>query len=1129
MAKQRYNTSIDSLSYAKSEVPYVAPPTKEILALLDSRENRYLKSKTNIDLAKDLASSLPHNDISKDTYNDLVAGINGSIDGINKDNYADSELDTAQLIKDVKNKWGGKQLTEQFADFTSKTEAIAKAEKTRPEKKAWYADRLAKSLKPVTKQQDGTFTKGLAVMPNVLEEQDLVKDLDAVMAGWKADGLYTYDDNGTITADRTFLGKYGLTKTTGIKENDIMTAAFNMLSADKSKAEYIKDEADFELKDFTYTPENVLGLMSNVQLKATFPDKLPEAVTTQDIKELAGNSLEGLKAIAKNVKASNIKNTVASVLASKYGYEDVEKTFIDNVEEMEQLKARFAKKTGEGEGEELTPLGEYVTVMPSVTDVIVNPTSYDKFKEQEANGVSNYVTAKKEYDSLIAQYDKADNAGKVELKELLLQATQNLEFADRTIKDARTAQTNITNSVMELARAQNIDPKNNFTLSLRQEAVKEVKTTNIQNIANAGFSVPLNKFTVKAKPYDPSKSKTLRKNASGGNSLFPGNPVETININLPGYEGIDLPVYTEAAYEADKRLSTTIGAVKKNGKYEIMYPSANGKTLDKETSDFMTRLSNKIGYVGFKDLTGKLKKSNTSVNDIQDVPRLGDFQTAVAQLVVNEDADISAYPKSLQTKAKEVAKTIASKIDKSNIKVQQTLDYLYVDKEAKKGTAAKRMLDITQAIDENLISDGAQYKAYKQDGTLLDLPLFVKDLGITYTEEDIDFKNTKSSILLDNDPKHGQKIRLPIYLTEKGRNKVLNHNPKYLDASGTLNLTMVNSAGVNSAINKNIVDAVSRAYAESMGDKTPSGEAARSAYGLVKFNNSSEADRFYKLNLYTLPNGGKATHTLDNQEKLTINAIKRSATPGKLGDNDFYLTKPDGSIMVTDKQDNTYKFVPYAEYAKDVTGARYNRKLFDSPGDIASLIGNEYLSQQATKSNSVQAKNNQVQTSGSSYNITPTGVISDKHESNKNNTYKSYGKSSTPIKFKTANGNTVNLNSRVPARDLFDISNQIPGRYSNSMAPYFNVSVAGSAVKLINGYNLYTTSAFRDDDRNSKAGGKENSLHQYGKSFDASFDAGAEKLIADLKNNPQLAQDLGISMAFKEAKDGGYHLHVDFL
>ena len=416
-------------------------------------------------------------------------------------------------------------------------------------------------------------------MPNVLEEQDLVKDLDAIMAGWKADGLYTYDDNGTITADRTFLGKYGLTKTTGIKENDIMTAAFNMLSADKSKAEYIKDEADFELKDFTYTPENVLGLMSNVQLKATFPDKLPEAVTTQDIKELAGNSLEGLKAIAKNVKASNIKNTVASVLASKYGYEDVEKTFIDNVEEMEQLKARFAKKIGEGEGEELTPLGEYVTVMPSVTDVIVNPTSYDKFKEQEANGVTNYVAAKKEFDNLTAQYDKADNAGKVELKELLLQATQNLEFADRTIKDARTAQTNITNSVMELARAQNIDPKNNFTLPFRQEMVKEVKATNIKSIATSRFSTSLAKFDVKVKPYNPDTNKPI--------IPYTLKPKETINIDLAGYEGKDLPVYTEQDIKHKSMFINTVSAVKRNGKYELYFPSNGGAAINNANTNFI--------------------------------------------------------------------------------------------------------------------------------------------------------------------------------------------------------------------------------------------------------------------------------------------------------------------------------------------------------------------------------------------------------------------------------------------------------------------------------------------------------------------------------------------------------------
>jgi hypothetical protein len=31
-----------------------------------------------------------------------------------------SELDTASIIKDVNNKWGGKQLTAQQADYTAK-------------------------------------------------------------------------------------------------------------------------------------------------------------------------------------------------------------------------------------------------------------------------------------------------------------------------------------------------------------------------------------------------------------------------------------------------------------------------------------------------------------------------------------------------------------------------------------------------------------------------------------------------------------------------------------------------------------------------------------------------------------------------------------------------------------------------------------------------------------------------------------------------------------------------------------------------------------------------------------------------------------------------------------------------
>jgi uncharacterized protein YcbK (DUF882 family) len=55
------------------------------------------------------------------------------------------------------------------------------------------------------------------------------------------------------------------------------------------------------------------------------------------------------------------------------------------------------------------------------------------------------------------------------------------------------------------------------------------------------------------------------------------------------------------------------------------------------------------------------------------------------------------------------------------------------------------------------------------------------------------------------------------------------------------------------------------------------------------------------------------------------------------------------------------------------------------------------------------------------------------------------------------------------------------------MSPHLNVAVRQSAVKMIKEYGLYLTSAYRDEDRNTNAGGKEDSLHQYGKSLDATI------------------------------------------
>jgi len=373
--------------------------------------------------------------------------------------------------------------------------------------------------------------------------------------------------------------------------------------------------------------------------------------------------------------------------------------------------------------------------MPAYTITHASDVAFDSFKAQESVAVKSYVDAKKEYDNFQAEYNSADAAGKVRLKESLIQSRMVLEKADQDIQSARQAQTNLTESVMEAAKGQGIDAAKYYTKDLQTEVLKEIKSNNIKNIASIGFSTSLDKFNVKAKAYNPETNKPL--------VPYTLKPKETINIDLAGYEGKDLPVYSDLDFTYKKKFINTVSAIKRNGKYELFFPPNVRGSANDENYAFIDRLSNKIGYTAFKDLSGK--QINSAAQNKTDMPRLNDFKQAVAELVVNKNADISTLPTKLQSKAKEVAENISKKVDKGNITVNQSLDFLYVDKEVKAGTAAKRLLNLTQSLDENLISQGSQYKVYKQDGALIDLPLYLKELGLSYTSEDIDFKNTKTN------------------------------------------------------------------------------------------------------------------------------------------------------------------------------------------------------------------------------------------------------------------------------------------------------------------------------------------------------------------------------------------------
>lgn len=98
--------SQSNLSYAKSETPYVSPPTKEILQLLNNREQLYYK---NRDLCNEIENILIEElqSLKIDSKNILYReGLERNIETIRKmktkGNYADYSLQIVDIVDDVK-------------------------------------------------------------------------------------------------------------------------------------------------------------------------------------------------------------------------------------------------------------------------------------------------------------------------------------------------------------------------------------------------------------------------------------------------------------------------------------------------------------------------------------------------------------------------------------------------------------------------------------------------------------------------------------------------------------------------------------------------------------------------------------------------------------------------------------------------------------------------------------------------------------------------------------------------------------------------------------------------------------------------------------------------------------------
>lgn len=1126
MAKQRYNYSGNDLSYAKSEVPYVAPPTKELLQLLDNRENSYIKTQGNINIAKELENNLPYNPASKGIYDELVTNVDNHLSKITPDNYADSELDTAQLAVDINNTMGGTQLKNQQADYLAKKQAIDTAEGVRPEKKAMYTDILANSVQPITRDKNGKLITPALATPKVVKDVDLFEKVNKVLTDWQSQGKYIYDPTtGKINIDKDVVGQFGITKATYNDKTELYSAALSYLKNDSVNAEYLDSEADFQLYGKKPTDESVFKSVPKDILASYVYDKPAGEITKEDITNVTLDKLKNftksnpdlLKDIAKHGAKAQVMQEVGNTLANKWGKYDETKTLYDDKEFAEMVKAKYAPPKVSADAPNNAPL---VFVQDASTSTVGSPVIFQKYEEEESQNIKTYIDAKKNFDAYTIQAKNALPSEQARLKENINAAKEELEKADARIQQSRQAQTNLVESTVQMAKS----PSKGVNI---EKAYQDNASTMVNLLVNS------NKTQAKETGYALDITDKL-----GNKGKNPSTGQDYVKLKVKGLENEEIPVYTKEYATANKDNLTTTYAVKNNGNngYSLYQPPRAVSD-----NDNVGRISDQVlDAVGVDKLVDNPYKSKRAVLEEQRTgyqplktldkyPQLDDFKSAVTKLFMNPDATVTEIAPIFVPLAKEQADKLRKVATPADVKVNQTLNYLYIDKDVKKGTAASRLLDLTQAVDRTIESNGNQYKVVNDNGQWEDLPAYLKSKGIPYTREFIDFDNLKSSVMLTADRQYGQKLNLPIRLTEKGRAALLNADDKAFDTAGTLNLTAVNYTGKNSSFNKNLVDGVYNAYKESYKNTLPSGEDERKAYGLIAFNNSQYSEDFYNLNLYTLADGASATYKVPTGESIVINAIKRSANPTRLGDNDFFLTNPNGDVFAYNKQTGKSGFVPKSSYDADIESRTYKRQLFASPEDIGAIIGKNFLSTQAIKANEVKVQNNQARTTGSTYTVKPDSIISNTHTTSVNNTTKEYGKIATPRTILDYDGKEVTVASRINPSQMTNVKDLLPNQIKAGTYPYLNNSIVNKAVPLIKDYDLHVTELYRPEGRNEKLkGSAANSLHLYGKSLDATYSASADKLLKELEASPEMASNLGISYAFKHVIDGTPHLHIDF-
>lgn len=405
-----------------------------------------------------------------------------------------------------------------------------------------------------------------------------------------------------------------------------------------------------------------------------------------------------------------------------------------------------------------------------------------------------------------------------------------------------------------------------------------------------------------------------------------------------------------------------------------------------------------------------------------------------------------------------------------------------------------------------------------------------EELDIDNLRSLVDWKNTKITPLLQRDRNDGQLYGVNLKLTQKGEEELSDADKYKLSNAIKVPVTY-------KGINKDIQDAevqsvLSTAFKDAMAaNRTPHNINIMKAAGEMYANTTPLGKSIDAMNLYVVPPGESKTLNV-NGEDIEIQSVARTARGTSINNTDFRLYRGSGnSKQVLVQNGNTSEWQNAKEAEK--SGAIID---FNTPADIKQVLGAGQLYNQIKNSKPTQeAVNNPyeqyLQSGKVSYKESGYKLASDNDVQVAN--YGQYTRSmqsfftgsGSTIPLVNNSGKTAYINSRVPLNSLTDLRSVIKSNVaSNVQYPYVNSNIVNNVQNIVNTYGVLVSGGFRGEDTHNLKGSNKNSPHKYGFGLDFEDNDKGNELFNAVKNNPSLADQLGIARILKEDD----HIHVEF-